>query len=92
MCTDVRDPLLGDVVEGGWVDHAEAEKEDVCVSVRQGPEFVKLLLRWTDRGEDTVSVEMQKWKVAPALYLGKVSANHSGDTGVLLCRLLGDER
>lgn len=49
MCADVRDPLLGDVVEGGGVDHAKAQQEDVCVSVGQSPEFVKLLLRWTER-------------------------------------------
>ena len=41
---DLGHPLLGDVVEGGGVDHAEAEDEDVRVGVGQGPEAVELLL------------------------------------------------
>jgi len=42
---DLGDPLLGDVVERGGVDHAEAQEEDVRVGVGQSPEFIKLLLK-----------------------------------------------
>lgn len=46
---DLRDPLLGDVVERGGVDHAEAQEEDVRVGVRQRPELIELLLKGTER-------------------------------------------
>ena len=42
---DLGHPLLGDVVEGGGVDHAEAEDEDVRVGVGQCSEAVEFLLK-----------------------------------------------
>lgn len=44
---DLWNPLLGDVVERGGVDHAEAQEEDVCVGVGQGSESIKLFLNGT---------------------------------------------
>lgn len=47
---DLRDPLLGDVVEGGGIDQTEAEEEDVGVAVGQRSEFIKLLLDGREAG------------------------------------------
>lgn len=49
MSPDLRDPLLGDVVKRGGVDHAEAQEKDVRVGVGQSPEFIELLLNGTQR-------------------------------------------
>lgn len=46
---DVRHPLLGDVVKRVGVDHAEAQEEDVRVGVGQSSEFIKLLLKETEK-------------------------------------------
>lgn len=48
---DLRDPFLGDVLEGGRVDHTEAQQEDVRVSVGQRAEAVKLFLKRRDDTE-----------------------------------------
>lgn len=47
MSPDLWNPLLGDVVKGRGVDHAEAQEEDVGVGVGQSPELIKLLLEGT---------------------------------------------
>lgn len=42
---NLRYPLLTDVLEGGGAHHAEAQQEDVCVGVAEGPQLVKLVLK-----------------------------------------------
>lgn len=72
---DLRDPLLGDVVEGGGVDHAEAQEEDVRVGVGQRPEFVELLLNGTKRAKKhkltSVCADMTGVKKADSLWPGE---------------------
>ena len=41
---DFRDPLLPDVLKGGWADHTEAEQQGVGAAVAEVAEFVKLVL------------------------------------------------
>lgn len=45
MSPDLRNPLLGDVVKRGGVDHAEAQEEDVRVGIGQSSESIKLFLK-----------------------------------------------
>lgn len=52
--TDRGHPLLGDVVEGSGVDHAEAQQEDVRVRVGQRSELIKLLLKRPRQRESMV--------------------------------------
>lgn len=47
---DFRDPLLPDVLKGGWADHAEAEQQGVSPAVAEVAEFVKLILMETETG------------------------------------------
>ena len=42
--TDLWDPFGGDVLQGDWVDQAEAEDEDVHVGIAERAEMAKLLL------------------------------------------------
>lgn len=42
--SDLGDPLVGDIVEGGGVDHTKAEQEDIRLGVGEGAEIIKHLL------------------------------------------------
>lgn len=46
--TDMWDPIGGDVVEGHWVDNAEAEDEDIHLGIPQGAKMIKLFLSKTE--------------------------------------------
>lgn len=50
VLSDLGDPLLRDVLEGGRIDNAEAQQEHVHAGVTQRAQLVKLILeRWRSR-------------------------------------------
>lgn len=41
---NLRNPLLRNILEGGWTDNAEAQQEHICTGVTQRTQLVKLIL------------------------------------------------
>lgn len=44
VSSDLRNPLLWYVLEGGGTDDTEAQQEHICTGVTQRPQLVKLIL------------------------------------------------
>lgn len=61
VLSDLGDPLLRDVLEGGRIDNAEAQQEHVHAGVTQRAQLVKLVLeRWRSRHREKKSINRSK--------------------------------